>query len=138
MRTQARMRTGGFTLLEMIVATALMSIAVVGLLSLVSGSVSNAARIKHYDRAAMLARTKMNDLLVTYPLPLNQTTQGHWDASTGWQARVESFLGPPGAHPGMLQLVRIDLEVWWEADNRRRTVRLEGYRRDLIPLEGPR
>ena len=125
-------RRRGFTLLEMIVATALMSIAVVGLLSLLSGTLANAARVKQYDRAAMLARTKMNELLLLSPLPVGQPLGGQWDNSTGWKAVAEPFERPPNAGPGMLQLVRINLEVWWMADNQRKSVTLEGFRRVMI------
>ena len=128
----------GFTLLEMIVATAVMSLAVVGLLSLLSGTLSNARRIQQYDRAAMLARTKMNELLVMSPLPLGQALGGQWDASTGWMARADSFERPPNAQPGMMQLVRLNLEIWWVADGQRKSITLEGFRREMIPREGPR
>ena len=131
-------RKRGFTLLEMIVATALMSISVVGLLSLLSGTLSNAARIKQYDRVAMLARTKMNELLLLSPLPLGQPLAGQWDENTGWKAQVEPFERPRNFGPGAYQLVRINLEIWWKADGQRKSVTLEGFRRDMAPPEGPR
>ena len=135
-----RRRESGFTLLEMIVATALMSITVVGLLSLISGSLANASRIKQYDQAAMLARTKMNDLLLLTPLPLGQSMGGQWDADTGWTAVAEVFERQPGMGPGGSQLVRIQLDVWWKSarDTERRSIRLEGFRRQTIPMEGRR
>lgn len=131
-------RKRGFTLLEMIVATALMSISVVGLLSLLSGTLANAARIKQYDRAAMLTRTKMNELLVLAPLPLGQPLAGQWDESTGWTARAEPFERPPGPGSATVLLVRINLEVWWKADDRRKSVTLEGFRQVFLPPEGQR
>ena len=131
-------RKRGFTLLEMIVATALMSIAVAGLLSLLSTTLSNASRIQQYDRAAMLARTRMNELLVMTPIPLGQTMVGQWDASSGWTALAEPFESLPNAQPGSLRLLRINLEVWWMARGERRSVQLEGYRQDIIPQEGRR
>jgi len=127
----------GFTLLEMIVATAIMSIAVVGLLSLLSATMSNASRVRQYDRAAMLARTKMNELLLAPPT-FGQPSSGRWDDSTGWTATAAIFERPPNAGPGAFQLVRIDLEVWWLADGRRKSVTLEGFRRDEIRAPGTR
>lgn len=123
---------GGFTLLEMIVATALMSIAVVGLLSLLSGVLSNARRVKQYDQVAMLARTKMNDLLVISPLPLGRPLAGQFDESTGWKAVATSFERWPDAYPGSYELVRIDLEVWWTDRAERKSVKLEGFRREIV------
>lgn len=128
----------GFTLLEMIVATALMSIAVVGLLSLLSGTLSNASRVKTYDQVAMLARTKMNDLLVLSPLPLGAPLAGQFDESSGWQAMAVPFERWPDAQPGSFQLVRIDLEIWWKNGDERRSVRLEGFRREPIPMQAGR
>ncbi len=140
-RTEVRRRLKpapqiGFTLLEMIVATAVMSIAVVGLLSLLSVTLSNAARVQQYDRAAMLARTKMNELLVQSPLPLGQPMAGQWDSSTGWTARAATFERPPNAVPGMTELVQINLEVWWIASGQRKSVKFDGFRRSMIPREG--
>ncbi len=131
-------RKRGFTLLEMIVATALMSISVVGLLSLLSGTLANAARIKQYDRAAMLARTKMNELLVLAPLPLGAPMGGQWDENTGWTAVAEPYERPPRSVARGILLVRINLEVWWKADERRKSVTLEGFRQFYPPPEGPR
>jgi len=49
------MRRRGFTLLEMLVASAIMGIAVTALLASLSASLHNAARLTEYDRAALLA-----------------------------------------------------------------------------------
>jgi len=59
------MKRAGFTLLEVLVATVIMGIAVAGLIAGLSQSVRNAARLSDYDRAAMLARTKMNESCAT-------------------------------------------------------------------------
>ncbi len=140
--TGARRKRGGakagFTLLETVVATALMSIAVVGLLSLLSTVLANATRVKQYDQAAMLARTKMNDLLVMSPLPLGQPLGGEFGEASGWKAVAAPFERWPDAQPGTFQLVRIDLEVWWTDRGERKSVKLEGFRRELIPMEVPR
>ena len=43
------------TLLEMLVATAIMAMVAVGVLSALSGAVRNAARLRDYDRVVQLA-----------------------------------------------------------------------------------
>lgn len=125
-------------MLEMMVATALMSIAVVGLLSLLSSTLRNARQVKQYDRAAMLARTKMNELLAATPLPLGRPMAGQWDEDSGWTAMAEPFERLVGSAPGSPQLVRVSLEIWWNYGQERRLVQMEGFRRDNIPMEGPR
>ena len=82
----------GFTLLEVLVATVIMGVAVTGLIVGLSQSVKNASRLSEYDRAAMLARTKMNDLLLDADLPFDGTVEGAFppDQSggipSGWRA----------------------------------------------------
>src|ERR1035438_388981 len=66
----------GFTLLEMIVATTIMGIAIAGLLSGISGATRNAARLRDYDRVVQLARLRMNDLLADPSAPVNGGVQG--------------------------------------------------------------
>ena len=67
----------GFTLLEILVATTIMGIAVVGILSSLSTSMRNAAHITDADRAAQLARNKMEELISDQNLPYQATLQGH-------------------------------------------------------------
>jgi general secretion pathway protein I len=121
-------RQSGFTLLEMIVATALMGMAIVGLLSLITQSLSNASHVREYDRAAMLARSKMSELLTVTPLPLAQPLEGAFDEASGWTARLDPFevAGQPG--PGSSMLARIQLTVWWVNNGQRRSIDLESYR----------
>ena len=91
----------GFTLLEMIVATTIMAIAVVGLLSGISGATRNAARLRDYDRVVQLARLRMNELLVDQRLPRDTVLAGAFDPAqtggleAGWQARLTTFEMPP-------------------------------------------
>ena len=135
----------GFTLLEVTVATLLMGIAVVGLLSSMTTSMHNAGRLTSYDRAAMLARTKMDELLLNDRLPLDRPVQAPFDplvtggAQGGWRAKVSAFEMPPNAGPGAAILERIDLEIWWMAGQQRRTFQMAAYRRGIIPIpEAPR
>lgn len=135
------MNQKGFTLLEVMVATVIMGIAVAGLIAGLSQSVKNAARLTDYDRAAMLARTKMNDLLVDAALPFDGTIDGNFNpdqtggVAMGWQAAVGPYDVPPHAGPGVVVLQRIGLELWWQpSTGTRRTVQLEGFRQARIPV----
>ncbi len=130
-----RRTTRGFSLLEMIVATAILGIAIIGLMTLTTTVLANAARIREYDRAAMLARTKMNQLLVEEPLPLGRNLTGTYESGLGWEARVEPFFVPPTPQPGRTMLVRIRLTVWWDSDGRRKRLKLESFRRMIIRPE---
>jgi general secretion pathway protein I len=134
------MRSRGFTLLEMLVATTIMGIAVVGLLANISASLRNASRLTDYDRAAVLGRQKMDELLLDQRLPKQTPIDGAFDAAqsggveAGWRAQVEPFETPPGAQPGMEILERVSLEIWWRSGGKRHTLALDGYRRGRMAI----
>lgn len=138
---RAQRGESGFTLLEVLVATVIMGVAVAGLIAGLSQSVRNAARLADYDRAAMLARTQMNELLLDVNLPFEGAVDGRFppDQSgglpVGWRATLRPFDVPPNAGPGTFVLQRIDLELWWQpATGTRRTIQLESYRPAPIPI----
>ena len=126
----------GFTLLEVLVATTIMGIAVVGLLSSLSTSTRNAARLTAYDRSVMASRAKMDELLADYRIPFNATLTGDIGPDSGWQARFSPYEGRPGFPPGTPYLERVELDVWWSLNGDRHTFHIEGYRRNTAPPPG--
>ncbi len=137
MRRAAR---AGFTLLEVLVATTIMAIAVGTLLAAMSNSLRNAARLLDSDRAAVLARRTMDELLAAPPLPYDRTLQGQYQESgmpSGWRAKAEPFEVVPGGPADRATVERILLEVWWMRGEQRRNLTLEAFRpaprRRLVP-----
>ncbi len=136
-----RTRTGGFTLLEVLVATVIMAIAVTALLSGLSGAVRNASRLRDHDRVAQLARLRMNELLVDPALPRNAALEGRFEGpmagalDAGWQALVTPFSTPPAPGPGMLALDRVVLQIWWNDGGNRHTFTLEGYKEHTLAAD---
>jgi general secretion pathway protein I len=129
----------GFTLLEVMVATTIMGIAVVTLMSGLTTSVRNASRLTDYDRAALLARARMDSLLVEPKLPQGMVLEEAIDpallggARGGARARLTPFEIPQGAGPGSPCLDRVQLEIWWMSGDQRRSFSLEGFRRGVVP-----
>lgn len=125
----------GFTLLEMLVATTVMGIAVAGLMSGISNSTRNAARLRDYDRVVQLARLRMNSLLTD---PSASGGEGQFDEAItgglecGWRAQVSVAEKMPGAAAGDYVLDHVQLEIWWMSGGRRRTFPLESYRRRTL------
>lgn len=138
--TRASSRAG-FTLLEVLVATVIMGIAVTGLIVGLTQSAKNASRLADYDRAVMLARTKMNDLILDANLPFEGSVEANFPPDQadgvpgGWKASMRPFDVPPNAGPGTVILQEIALEVWWvPPTGGRRTMHLETYRQAQIPI----
>lgn len=137
------MKRRGFTLLEVLVATTIMGIAVVGILSALSTTMRSAARLTDYDRAVMLSRSKIDELLLDVHFPLDTVVEEPFDPALmgglhgGWRARLTRFDSPPAAAPGDRVLDRMELEIWWMASGERRTFKLDGYREELLrPAQG--
>jgi prepilin-type N-terminal cleavage/methylation domain-containing protein len=139
MRQRAR---SGFTLLEVLVATTVMALAVGTLLTALSTSLGNARRTLDSDRVAMLAKRTMDELIAAPLLPRGQILEGKFNPTElgvngGWRAQVSLFDPVPGRSPRPGDGIdRIVLELWWMSGPERRTFHLEGYRRASFP-EGP-
>ena len=134
----------GFSLLEVMVATFIMAVAVVTLLSNLTTSLRNASRLTDHDRAALLARHKMDELLLIPRLPQMQVIEGQFDPSQSsglnarWRARAGIFEFAPGAGPGAQILERVELQIQFENGGRTKSFTMEGFRkRSLLPDEPP-
>jgi len=131
----------GFTLLEMLVATVIMGIAVTGLLSSLTASLRNTARLTEYDRAAMLARQKMDEILLLPRIPLSVPMGDNFrpevmgGLESGWKARVTPFERGPAGVAGSEILERIELQIWWKAGGQDRHFNLETYRARRLDAE---
>jgi general secretion pathway protein I len=133
-----RQRERGFTLLEVLVATVIMGIAVAGVLSGLTAATRNVSRLTEYDRAAILARQVMDQLLVDDTLSRKIRVEGSFapeqsgGVEAGWRASVSPFEAVQGAGVGSAVLDQIQLEVWWMDGPTRRSLSLDGYRRAIL------
>ena len=130
---------GGFTLLEVLVATVILGTAVAALFGLLSGALRNADRLQAPEQALLLGQAKLNELLAVGAEPsgaevsLNQKVEGRWDDRFRWEAMVSPSF-PEGA-PGATILVRIALDVFWKSGaGEERKLSLETYQ--LRPESG--
>lgn len=129
------MNRRGFTLIEVLVATLIMAIAVAGLMGAISTSIRNAARLTDHDRAVQLGRQKMDELLIASGLEKGIPFAGTWGpevtggSDMGWIARLTPFELPTGHAEGQPFVERVELEIWWMSGQQRRSFRLEGYHR---------
>lgn len=118
----------GFSLLEMLVATALLGAVIIGLLTLVTSSLSNSMVVREYDRATMLGKAKMNELLMVSPLAIGQPLSGRYDEDWHWEAVVTPYEAIPPVRVGGLMILRIQLLISWRNATGDRRSEFIGYR----------
>jgi general secretion pathway protein I len=128
----------GFTLLEVMVATLIMAIAVAGLMGAISTSLRNAARLTDHDRAVLLGHQKMDELLLATGLEKGVPIAGTWGpevtggSDMGWRARLTPFEVPKNAGAGRPFIERVELQVWWMSGSQRRSFTLQGFHRAVL------
>ncbi len=112
---QFAMASAGFTLLEVLVATALMGIAVAALMSGLSGSLRNLSRAEAYEKAVLVGRAQLNRLLVEETLTPGQLA-GQWDESVRWEAEIRPWdpSGAGGRGAAVTNLMVVSLTVFWK------------------------
>jgi len=116
----------------------IMGIAVAGIMNALAASSRNVARLTQADRAVLLARSKMDELLINDLLPRKVFMDGRFGAAeagamdSGWRARVTPIEHAPEATYLNWVIDRIELEIWWMDGATRRSFTLEGYRRALL------
>lgn len=128
----------GFTLLEVLVATVILAVAISGLMAALSGSLRVAGRLTDYDRAAMLARRKMEEIVADRRAPRFVLLEGLYDPAqtngspSGWKVKISPFEMPPNPTPGMPIVDRVEVQVWWMSGAEPRTFAVEGFRRHYL------
>ena len=133
----------GFTLLEVLIATAILGTAVAALFSLLSGALANTRKMEPAAQALVYAQSKMSELLVqglaegppqtTGPqLVLDQKVGGRFDDQFRWEAIATRSEEASQGVAGAPILVKVDLRVFWgsngaDAQAREKSVALETY-----------
>ena len=108
----------GFTLLEVMIAVALIAVALVTLLGSQSQSVSYANSAKFETMAALLAQSKMSEILIQDADSLSNDSGDFGDEYLGyaWEATV-SDVSIEGLDTISEYLKQIDLTVTWGVFN---------------------
>ncbi len=121
----------GFTLIEVVVAVAVLSIAMVLIVSLFSGGLSSVRLTRSYSSALVLAREKMDEAFST---EIDFDAEG---AETGvfkrfrWERVLEPFY-ISDADDQETSLYRVRVRVLWKEGRKEKEISLEGI---LPPVE---
>lgn len=112
---QAR-RAGGFTLLELLLAFMVFALSFATVLEILSGSMRNTVRARHFTEAALTAQSIMDQVGVTIQLQAGQR-QGGEEGEYRWDLEIYEYEGVEGtaelAELTGIGLLQVDLYVSW-------------------------
>ncbi len=131
----------GFTLLEVLVAMAILGVGLIVIIELFSGGLRLERTSEEYTKAVGYARMKLEEISLAKTLE-EGIEEGEFDREYRWQVEVKKVdLLPPGKEtsyqpPVALYWVRID--VLWKTGTRERKTALESYRLVKVEESGQR
>jgi general secretion pathway protein I len=119
-------RSGGFTLLELLLAFVVFALSFAVVLEIIGGSVRSTVRAKQYSEAALLAQSVMEMVGTEYPVE-----PGFWEGEAPggyrWSLDVSDFEGMGEdvrtleiAQLNNTQLYWVDLHLSWDDGRRER------------------
>ena len=114
---------GGFTLLEVLVALVLLSIALVAIFELFSTNMRGIAKSDDYSNAVILGESKMREILDD-----NNLTEKTWTESTDDGYRIDAVVSSTASDRTenlQIKLLEINLTVSWIKDSKERTLNLK-------------
>jgi prepilin-type N-terminal cleavage/methylation domain-containing protein len=125
-RLQARIESSGFSLMEVLVAMAILGIAFSTLFSLMSGSLRNIDRIQEHDKIVRWGQMKLNEIVLQTNAGASPQLSGFFDDKYRWQTTLEpvAALESPVGKPGY-SLVRLRLAVIWDGRSGENQFKLE-------------
>ena len=128
---KGRLKSQGFTLLEVLVAMAILGIGLIVIIELFSGGLRLGRTSEEYTRAVGYARMKLEEISLAKSLE-EGIEEGEFDREYRWQVEVKKVdLLPPGretSYQPPVALYRVRIEVLWKSGIRERTTALESYR----------
>ncbi len=123
-RTRRSHSARGFTLIEVLIASAILGTAFVAVVGLMSGSLRNIARINAHEQLLLHAREQMTELLLEQPLVPGEFS-GRWTDGYRWQASITPAAGEQDKGPGGYGLYDVRLRISWSEGRNRNSYVVE-------------
>ncbi|CAN5495328.1 N/A [soil metagenome] len=138
-------RNRGFSLLEVLVAFVILGLVLGSLMNIFSGGLRNVGRSGEYQRAVLLAQSKLASVGIETPLKESESN-GEFDSTFRWQTSIRPFLEPTPPPepvvPGLagapaapmpaivlpVNLLEVEVKVLWGANDQSRVVTLKTLR----------
>jgi prepilin-type N-terminal cleavage/methylation domain-containing protein len=125
------MKNRGFTLIETVVAMAILGIGLIVIIELFSGGLRLGGTSEEYTRAVGLARMKLEEIALTQHLE-EGVEEGEFDKDFRWQVGVKKVdILPPERFTEFkppVELYQIKVNIVWKSGSRERSAGVETYR----------
>jgi general secretion pathway protein I len=120
-------RSGGFTLLEVLLAFVLFALSFTAVLEIMSGTMRNTVRSREFSEVALISQSVMDQLGVDIPLEAGTTMIGE-SGDYVWEVNIDVFEDLDGNARTMelaeltgIELLQIDLVISWGEPPRERS-----------------
>jgi general secretion pathway protein I len=120
-------RNGGFTLLELLLAFVVFALGFATVLEILSGSMRNTVRARHYSEAALTAQSLMDQVGLEIPLEQGHSANGE-AGEYEWEIDISSYTdsGENAHSVGLaeltsIELLQVDLVISWGKPPREQT-----------------
>lgn len=134
-------KSRGFTLIEVVVALAILGIGLAVVLQLFSGGLRLGRISQEYTKAVGYGRIKMEEMAGKDRLEEGEE-KGDFDSSYRWQVAVKKVDILPPEKPvdfrPPVELFHIEVDITWKSGWRERTARFESYRTVRTEEDGGR
>ena len=121
----------GFTLLEVVVALAILGITLTVIIELFAGGLRLARTSKEYTKAISYAHTKMEDIGSRQNIE-EGVSEGEFDDVYHWRVEMNKVNLLPIERPWEVkppvELFQVRVEVLWKSGSKERSARIESYR----------
>jgi general secretion pathway protein I len=133
----ARLRQQGFTLIEILVAFMILTLALTVIFRIFSGGLRNLELSTDYTRAALVAESQLAAAGVTIPLEPGET-RGELGDSFSWQRIIEAYQPweKEKELSATMQGYRVTVNVDWERAGQKRRLSLSSIRLRKVDTDG--
>lgn len=124
-------KTKGFTLIEVVVAMAILGIGLIVIIELFSGGLRLARTSIEYTEAVNYARMKMEELGVKQTIE-EGSEEGEFDNTFRWQVETKKVdilpIQTGTDYKAPVDLFQVKVKVFWKSGSKERSTALETYR----------
>ena len=121
----------GFTLIEVLVAVAILGVGLTIIIELFSGGLRLGRASEEYTKAVNYARMKMEEIAVK-PTISEGSEEGEFDNTFRWQVEVKKVnLLPVENKPDFkppAQFFQVQINIFWKSGSKERSTLIESYK----------